>query len=146
MGSFSYDIYRDLLLKMKRGTHNGRPINAKPLLMISIISLIEDVRLTENRVYFNQTLKEYYAKTAAELTKDKVTPLFKPYVFLGSESFYHINWKINRGLPHDSSDKFVRDNIEYVYLDNALWDLLQDPGNRRNYKEALINNYLKSNQ
>ena len=38
--------------------------------------------------------------------------------------------------------KFVRENIEYAYLDNALWDLLQEPQIQQQLRETLVTHFL----
>lgn len=38
---------------------------------------------------------------------------------------------------------FLRDNIDYAYFDNALWDLLQEEEVRKGYVEA-ITKYFKN--
>ena len=48
--------------------------------------------------------------------------------------------KVKKKAP---SAKFIRDNIEYAYLDNALWDILQNPDTRDYLKEKIINAYLQ---
>ena len=48
--------------------------------------------------------------------------------------------KVKKKAP---SAKFIRDNIEYAYLDNTLWDLLQDVETREYFKERIINAYLQ---
>lgn len=47
---------------------------------------------------------------------------------------------------HVSSNKFIRDNVEYAYLDNALWDLLQDKDIRELMKSEIVRFFkLESN-
>lgn len=62
---------------------------------------------------------------------------------MSAEPFYHIKWKKQQDrLPHDSSSKFIRENVEYAYFDNALWDLLQDKETRDYFRESIIKNCL----
>ena len=65
-----------------------------------------------------------------------------PYYFMNSESFWHLKWKENYIKTKAPSAKFIRDNIEYAYLDNALWDLLQEPEVRQQLREALVSHFL----
>lgn len=40
---------------------------------------------------------------------------------------------------------YIRDNVDYAYLDNALWDLLQDPKYRMKYRTAIIEHFFGDN-
>ena len=42
------------------------------------------------------------------------------------------------------SGKFLTENVDYAYLDDTLWELLQDKDIREEYKEAIITHYLKA--
>lgn len=142
--SLVLSMYRDLMLSITRGSYCGHVINAKPIYLLSIFSLIENDVVKDNRLYYNEELNDEYGRMFKEHTSDKQTPLFKPFVFMGSEPFYHLKWRSPQDrLPHDSNGKFVRENIEYAYLDNALWDLLQEKETRDYLKETIINFYLK---
>ena len=105
--TYLLEAYSDAVLSIKRGTHNGAYMNAKPLFLLTIISLIDKGMLKLNRIFYNEVLKNEY---------------------------HQIN---------DSNNRFVKDNIEYALLDNALWDILQDNQQREYIKELIINTYLK---
>lgn len=144
MKSFIVDMYYDQLLAITRGSYCGHVINAKPILLLSIVSLIEQHVIIANRVLYDDRLMEEYSFMFAKYSSDKKTPMYKPFVFMAAEPFYHLKWKSPQNrLPNDSSTKFVRDNIEYAYLDNALWDLLQDEKTRNFLKDSIINYYMK---
>lgn len=42
------------------------------------------------------------------------------------------------------SGKFLAENVDYAYLDDTLWELLQDKSVREEYKEAIITHFLKT--
>lgn len=142
--TYLLEAYSDAVLSIKRGTHNGAYMNAKPLFLLTIISLIDKGMLKLNRIFYNEVLKNEYHQINEKYLNTKETPLFKPYVFMSAEPFYHICWKVHQErLPNDSNNRFVKDNIEYALLDNALWDILQDNQQREYIKELIINTYLK---
>ena len=41
------------------------------------------------------------------------------------------------------SAKLIRENVKYAYLDNALWDLLQEQEMRDYFRKIIIEHYLK---
>lgn len=144
MKSFVVDMYYDQFLAITRGSYRGHIINAKPILLLSIVSLAEQNVIVENRILYNDSLLEEYSFLFAKYSSDKKTPMYKPFVFMAAEPFYHLKWKSTQNrLPNDASKRFVRENIEYAYLDNALWDLLQDEETRNFLKDSIINHYMK---
>lgn len=137
------NYYRDLLLKINRGVSaGGIKINAKPILIISIIDMIAEGILTNNKIYYPD-IKPIYSQTHKFFQPEKVeTPLYKPFFHLANEPFYHLNW-INKFKYNNSiSAKIIRDHVEYAYLDNALWDLLQEPHVRNQLRETLVAHFL----
>ena len=75
-----------------------------------------------------------------------ITPFYKPFFHLNSESYYQIKWKANNkpeGAGKTPSAKFLRENVEYASLDDDLWQLLQDEGARNEIKEAIISYFIE---
>ncbi len=52
------------------------------------------------------------------------------------DGFWHIQY-LNIPVAINSV-RSVRDNIEYAYLDTALWTLLQDKEARKNIKDEIV--------
>lgn len=71
------------------------------------------------------------------------TPYQYPLYFLENESFYHLKWKNGRIKTHTPSAKLIRENVEYAYFDNALWDLVQNQEMRNHFRTIIENYYLK---
>ena len=155
MSLFS-DTYKVRILKTKRGHNNGVYSNAKPILILAIIEAIDEGFLLGNCIYFsNKELQKLYATIYSRnytcegiyRANTKKTPFNLPYFHLNAEDFYHIKWKPGVTPPHQSespSGKFLTENVDYAYLDDALWELLQDKSVREEYKEAILTHYLKT--
>lgn len=137
----SKSYYNIVIRRMKRGNARGVVINAKPIFLLSILSLIAEEIVIDNRFRFNEMLNNSYNETC-EKYNQPITPLYKPFYHLSSDGFWYIKWKENAIEKKTPSAKFIRDNIEYAYLDNALWDLLQIEDVREEYKNTIINFYL----
>lgn len=138
---YLYDLYRIAFLSVKQKCTNGKPNAAKPALVVAVINGIAAGEIKSNQIKF----QEIEARYVSELEKwqTEKTPLKYPFYHLESDGFWHLKWNTN---PPDKSispsAKFLRDNIDYAYFDNALWDILQDEEARNGYLNA-ISTYFK---
>lgn len=134
--------YHDILLSVRRGTYKGTVVNAKPLLLITIIHAIELLQLNDNKIYFVKSLEDIYKETCIRYNFP-ITPFFKPFYYLSYENFWHLKWKTEAYNEQHPSSRFIRENIEYAYLDNTLWDILQDKTMRDYFRKSIEDYYLK---
>jgi putative restriction endonuclease len=74
---------------------------------------------------------------------EAVTPFFKPFYYLQFDGFWHLKGKTDNVKTDRPSPKFLRENIDYAYLDNALWDLLQEASIREHFKLIIESHHLK---
>ena len=86
-------------------------------------------------------IKESYERLQKKYSA--TTPYQYPLYFLENESFYHLKWKNGRIKIHTPSAKLIRENVEYAYFDNALWDLVQNQEMRNHFRTIIENYYLK---
>lgn len=141
MSTISRILYRNMLISMNQSKIGGSPNKAKPLLVLCIIECIGDKTIVDNKILFDvvaQKYKNYHPQLIGAIAKENY-----PFYFLISDNFYHLKWKDVPIKTKAPSAKFIREHIEYAYLDNALWDLLQEPNVRQEYRELIINHYLK---
>lgn len=142
MSTFHIELYSDMVLKIKCGSYKRRIIKAKPILLYSVILMIEEGIVTDNRIYFNQSTEEFYKKIFGSIG-EVATPYFKPFYYLQFDGFWHLKgYKgvVNTDRP---SPKYIRENIEYAFLDNVLWDLLQETDTREHFKSIIKLHHLK---
>lgn len=133
-------LYRNMLLSVNQSKVGGSPNKAKPLLILCIIDCIEEGSVMDNKILYDviaQKYQSHLSKMAGTIARENY-----PFYFLTSDSFYHLKWKEIPIKTKAPSAKFIRDHIEYAYLDNALWDLLQKPEVRIEYRDLIINHYL----
>lgn len=148
--SLKSSYYLTAILSIHRGWNKGKFSNAKPLYFLSIIKCIEDGVILGNRFIYNAQIENAYLDTCALYEPNvKPAPFYKPFYHSIKESYYDIKW-INGKLPehkwHTPSAKFLRENVEYAYLDDGLWELLQDKEIRDEYRKAIISHFLTSEQ
>ena len=150
------DTYKVRILKTKRGHKNGVFSNAKPIMILAIIEAIDEGLLLGTCIHFpNNELQNLYATIySRNYTNEGIyranankTPFNMPYFHLNAEDFYNIKWKPGVIPPRQAespSGKFLAENVDYAYLDDTLWELLQDKSVREEYKEAIITHFLKT--
>lgn len=146
MSGMMYTFYENAILSITRGNHKGVPINAKPIYYITVIDLIEKGEIQNNKIFFSSELQKAFVATSKHFQPDLIpTPLFKPFYYSSSEIFYHLQVKKplkTKGL----SSLYIRENVEYAYLDNALWDLLQNANNRFRLRLAIVKHFFNETE
>lgn len=147
--------YKDALMKTHRGNNGGIFSNAKPLLLIAIIDAIDVGIIIENKIFFDNTeLENIYKKLFVSCDKNydgpissnlKITPYQMPFFHLNQETYYHIKWKEGLKPPaqaNSPSRKYLKGNVQYAYLDDKLWNILLDKGNRSLLRESIVNKFI----
>lgn len=64
---------------------------------------------------------------------------------LQTEPFYQVIWKDENKIIRAAESPSVKQIKEYIIgmkLDDELWELLQDPGNREYLRNCIIKHYL----
>ncbi len=143
MKNYTLELYRQMVVSLKRGNTKGVFSNAKPVFLISLIDYIPTLK--HNKIRWGiPEFEVVYLKIFSEFTKDKPTPLWKPFFYMSSEPFYELIWKES---PPEKSLKFpsrktLNDFLNYATLDDELWELLQDERNREYLRNCIIEYYL----
>ena len=141
-----FEYYKTSILSIHRGMALGKPSNAKPLYLLSIIECIEDGLIIGNKILFDNIIENVYNRKCRSFEPTiKPAPFYKPYYHSSNEGYYNIKWnggKIPEHKWHTPSPKIIRENIEYAYLEDGFWKLLQTKENRDKFKEIIISNYL----
>lgn len=142
MSTIHKEIYSDMICRIKCGSYQGKLIKAKPLLLLTIINLIEKNMVENNMFLFDKTTEEEY-KQLFTVLGEKSTPFFKPFYYLQFDGFWHFNWLPKKRETNKPSAKFIKESINNAYLDNALWDLLQEQEMRDHFRSIIETHYLK---
>ena len=148
--NFSIQLYKEMLLAIRRGNGVNGKSNAKPLLMLSILENISLMRLRQNVIMWNdEHLIGSYDELHRNFNEIGHVPFIVPYYHLCSSEFYHLCW-IGESRPpikgHTPSAKYLRENLLYAKLDDELWELLQDAENREYLKRCIIDRYLTKHE
>lgn len=151
MNSLKEKYYLNEILRTHRGNSRGIPVNAKPLFVLALIDSIGLEVLKANAITFpNKEIESvYYDLCQSYEPGRKASPYILPYFHLIGESYYGIKWKGQKFTPsshaHSPSAKYLKDNVEYAYLDQSLWDLLQDHNVREKFRSQIVNFFLRPN-
>lgn len=138
--SILISLYTDAISSLHCQICRGRTNTAKPLMILAMINLIDKGDITDG-LFDIESMKNEYVKLQSHYSA--TTPYQYPLYFLENESFYHLKWNENRVFTHTPSAKLIRENVKYAYLDNALWDLLQEQEMRDYFRKIIIEHYLK---
>ena len=137
-----------MVLSIHRGIAFGSPSNAKPLLLLAIIKGIEDGNIIGNKIVFDEKIDNDYKMLCSSLEpRKKAAPMFKPFYHSVREGYYNLKWK-ERRLPthkyHTPSAKFLRENLDFAFLEDGFWDILQDGDARNAFRELIISEYFNA--
>lgn len=134
-------FYKEVLLSMKQNSVHGKSSIAKPILVLSIFEGMENHIVEDNKIYA-ETLLPLFEKRCLSYGGGHIPFYYYPFYFLASDGFYHLKWKGAEIKTTSPTAKFIREHVEYAYLDDELWELLQDKAVRDEYTEAIIKRYL----
>jgi predicted restriction endonuclease len=149
MDSFQKKYYLAEVSKTRCGNSRGRIVNAKPLFVLSIIQAIENKHLLNNRFFHSdEILKGLYLSACQQYEPQyNPSPFILPFYHLSKDSYYDIKWSGKPFNPsphaHSPSAKYLNDNAEYAFFDEAFWELLQDASVREEFKELIINFFIR---
>lgn len=141
--------YLDKFLKMHCAHVYGRKILAKPIFVLTIIAAISDKVITENKFYWerNSVAKQfhelYQSLYVSFLPNDYLTPMYKPFFHLKNDGFWHLNVNDDNSMVKVASVNFLKTNLNYAYLDQELWGILQDHNYREYFQTQIIHKYIR---
>ena len=135
---FYLNKFRDLNTMRLQG-HN-KP--HKVCMLLAVMDLIECGVIYENRIEFNQALKQSFTLHFQRLRagNDKDTP-DNPFYHLTSEGFWHIQPVV--GVELGDITGFSKRKIAYAYLDTELFELMKSSLVRADLRLALTQNLTR---
>lgn len=86
MSKMHKEIYSDMICRIKCGSYQGKVIKAKPLLLLTIINLIENNMVNNNIFLFDKNAEEEY-KLLFTAFGEKVTPFSNHFTIYNSMAF-----------------------------------------------------------
>jgi len=114
-------------------------------MMFAVIDLIEQGHINNNRIYYDNILKNRFSWHFERLKQgnDADSP-FLPFFHLKSSGIWHLSIKPEEvtsfGAMTSASDASITRTIEYAFLDDALFQFLKSP-----QTSSILRNALSSN-
>ena len=143
--------YVEIFRNLSTGVQNGKKLPHKAVLLLSILTLIENGTITENKIHLNKTIANTFASTWGDyLHNNKIPSVWIPFWYMKSESFWHFKALADENIlqnllcfaGHPSVGQ-MRNVIKYAYVDEQLFSLMQDREERLKLKKVLIETYLR---
>lgn len=124
----------------------------KPILLLSIIDLVEQGMIRHNRIFLSAELIATFLKFWSQLGSNAHRAnIALPFFHLKSDGFWH--FKPNPGYEaaiasgqRAGTINTLRQAINYAYLDNELFELLLIPNSRHSLVSSLIHTWFSSEQ
>ena len=140
--------YSERIKKIKCAYAHGRKILAKPFLILTIIELIDEGIYNKNIFEwesgcYTELLESYRNQHFRYRPNDYQTPLYKPFYHLTNDGFWHLSLKNNEKPLTVLSNKALREQRARGFFDDDLWNLLQDAAVREEFKELIINFFIR---
>ena len=147
----SIDYYAQAFQNIKPRSLNGRESPHKICMLLATLDLANAGGLIENKIFFTPALLERYLSffQSTKSDGDVPNPHYPFYYLKGKlknkqDSFWHLKFKVasdelaNKIEVNSPGD--INKNIEYAYLDNDLFLLIQESKNI-NYLEDVLSEY-----
>lgn len=149
--------YVEVFKNLRTNNKYGRKSPHKAVLMLTVIELYEQSILTDNEIYYDDSLKSMFLKVWNKVLPKE--PLFHPdaylpFWYLQSDSFWHIIpvkgkediLSLMRDANIKPSEAKLNDSVKCVELDDDLYFLMTIPSGRSSLKRALLETYFKLNE
>jgi putative restriction endonuclease len=119
----------------------------QPILLLSIIDLIDQGVITENRIYVSDDLVKTFDKYWDVLGPDSQRRgLHYPFWHLESRGFWHNTLKSEFNGAKPNTNNTLRKAVEYASLDDELFNILQEPNSRAELIDTLVAAWFSSNR
>ena len=138
--------YVEKMKRLKIDRAHG-PAPHKPALLLSVIALIEDGLVTENRIELSPELAEIFIRYWSRVTNRK-PDISLPFFHLQSDEFWHLhpNTGYETALRVANQIKGIsriREVVAHACLDDELFLLLTDAADRETIRRTLIRTYFQ---
>ncbi|MDZ8078332.1 MAG: HNH endonuclease [Nostoc sp. SerVER01] len=119
----------------------------KPILLLSVIDLIARGIIITNEIPVSdeliQTFERYWNVIGSLSYKGG---LHYPFLHLQNEGFWYLKFKHEfNGLQPKTTNK-LKEAVEYAYLDNKLFNFLEDESSRKELIDALVTAFFSDNE
>jgi hypothetical protein len=136
--------YERQFSRLRMNQSGGQASPHKLCMLLAVLDLFEENAIIRNRIYFNEPLRERFRHhfNVYRGPKDRDNPHL-PFFHLRTEDFWHHRVRdgqeaLYRQMTTASGPGQIEMHIAYVYLDEPLYELLQNQATRDRLREVLI--------
>ena len=142
----SLEFYAGKFNALNMNRQQGHVSPHKVCMLLAIMDLIANKTIRYNRIYFDDSLRQEFSRyfNMYRTEADRDNPHL-PFFHLRTESFWHHQPKPGRAAAYEkittvSGPGGLNNNVAYAYLDDALFQLLQNQVARKYLKASLLEN------
>jgi len=141
----SLAFYVDKLQSIRPDKSSGRARPHKVCMMFAVMDLIEQGHITDNRIFYDETLKKRFTWHFSRLKQgnDADSP-FLPFNYLKNSGLWHLEILSSNKQAYEKvkspSGSTINKYVEYAYLDKALFEYLKSPQTAPVLRNALTAN------
>lgn len=130
--------------KLKQGNTPFGKAPHKPVLLLAVMHQIEKGNILDNRIFLTPELVAEFLETFKLLVLTGNRPEFTlPFYHLMGEQFWHLQPKNDNVLRgYIKSLHVLNEVVDYAYLDEPLFDLMQQADTRQILKNTLLDTYF----
>lgn len=143
-------FYKKCFATLSTGIHDGKKLPHKAVLLLSIMTLIGDGTIKENKIGLSKLIVSTFANTWYTYNLGtKVPSVWTPFWYMKSESFWHFKALKDENVLHNLMNFAghptvgqMRGVIDFAYLDEQLFALMKNKSERNTMSKVLIDSYL----
>ena len=133
---------------LKRDKAHGPPSLHKPLLLLTVIELIEDGQIQENKILYSSVLRATYKKYWSKVKKGRPNDVL-PFYHLTGDGFWHLHANIGKkeklkNTPKIKTISGLNEIVAYASFDEPLFLLLTNVEHREMIRQTLISRYFSN--
>lgn len=140
--------YIDQLTSLGMNKRNGHVSPHKAVMMLAVIDLVAGGEVADNRIVYSPELLEQFRKyfDIVRTDADAFSPLL-PFFYLRSEPFWHhravpSKEAVCEALSDPGGARKLSEIVDSAFLDDELFAVLQEEGERQKFREVLISRYF----
>jgi putative restriction endonuclease len=130
--------------KSLRVNNNQGMTPYQPLLLLTVIELVDQNYITDNKIFLTPALMSIYVKYRSQLSPPHYqADLAQPFFYMSRRDFWHLKPKLGKETILESGVrlnriKLLRENVDYAYLDDELFEYLKSPISRNALTSTII--------
>lgn len=140
----SLSDYEAKFAEIRINVSGGRASPHKVAMLLAVMDAIREGDIRDNRIFFSESLRRRFKHHLESLAgpRDQNNPHL-PFFHLRGDGFWH--HKVKPGMQHAydslttaSGPGVINDYIQYAFLDNELFELMQNEFVRKYLKSTLL--------